>query len=123
MFKCATRGSRTLDKVYTNIILGYRARPLSHLGQSDHLSLLLIAAYAPIKKTADYKRMEGLPPKLSDGEPLHMTTGFCLFYSNPEKKLMQNPIFLQSDQETERLLAKMFIKMQTSSFISLSITC
>lgn len=50
--QCATRGTKILDKVYTNIKLGYRARPLPHLGQSDHLSLLLIPAYAPIKKTA-----------------------------------------------------------------------
>ncbi|CAK6961910.1 hydroperoxide isomerase ALOXE3-like [Scomber scombrus] len=70
----------------------------------------------------DFKRMEGLPTKLSDGDALHVTTGFCLFYSNPEKKLMpiaiqlyqqpseQNPIFLPSDHETDWLLAKMFIK-------------
>lgn len=50
--KCATRGDNTLDKVYSNIKLGYRARPLPHLGQSDHLSLLLIPAYAPLRKTA-----------------------------------------------------------------------
>ncbi|KAK0146537.1 hypothetical protein N1851_014143 [Merluccius polli] len=50
--KCATRGANTLDKVYSNIKLGYRARPLPHLGQSDHLSLLLIPAYAPLTKTA-----------------------------------------------------------------------
>lgn len=28
-----------IEKVYTNIKLGYRARPLQHLGQSDPLSL------------------------------------------------------------------------------------
>jgi hypothetical protein len=42
--KCATRGDNILDKVYSNIKLGYKARPLPHLGQSDHLSLLLIPA-------------------------------------------------------------------------------
>lgn len=38
--KCDIRGDNTLDKVYSNIKLGHRARPLPHLGQSDHLSLL-----------------------------------------------------------------------------------
>ncbi|KAK3548144.1 hypothetical protein QTP70_004852 [Hemibagrus guttatus] len=52
MVKCATRGANTLDKVYSNIKLGYRARPLPHLGQSDHMSLLLIPAYASLRKTA-----------------------------------------------------------------------
>lgn len=42
----------TLDKVYSNIKRGYRTRPLPHLCQSDHLSLLLIPAYAPLRKTA-----------------------------------------------------------------------
>lgn len=32
--------------------MGYKARPLPHLGQSDHRSLFLIPAYAPLKKTA-----------------------------------------------------------------------
>ncbi|KAM3842547.1 uncharacterized protein ACN63O_022346, partial [Diretmus argenteus] len=49
--KCATRGANTLDKVY-NIKLGYRAKQLPHLGKSDHMSLLLIPAYAPLRKTA-----------------------------------------------------------------------
>lgn len=39
--KCSTRGENTLDHVYTNIKHAYRAIPLPHLGQSDHLSLLL----------------------------------------------------------------------------------
>ncbi|KAK3506578.1 hypothetical protein QTP70_009898 [Hemibagrus guttatus] len=50
--KCATRGANILDKVYTNVKLGYRARPLPHLAQSDHMSLLLIPAYSPLYKTA-----------------------------------------------------------------------
>ena len=50
--KCATRRANTLDKVYTNIKLGYRAKQLPHLGKSDHMSLLLIPAYAPLRKTA-----------------------------------------------------------------------
>uniref|UniRef100_A0A3B4X0M6 Hydroperoxide isomerase ALOXE3-like n=1 Tax=Seriola lalandi dorsalis TaxID=1841481 RepID=A0A3B4X0M6_SERLL len=70
----------------------------------------------------DLKRMDGLPTRVCDGEPLHITAGLCLFYMNPENKLMpiaiqlnqqpseQNPIFLPSDTETDWLLAKMFIK-------------
>ncbi|KAK3507142.1 hypothetical protein QTP70_008626 [Hemibagrus guttatus] len=50
--KCATRGANILDKVYTNIKLGYRVRPLPHLAQSDYMSLLLIPEYAPLCKTA-----------------------------------------------------------------------
>ncbi|XP_027140087.1 hydroperoxide isomerase ALOXE3 [Larimichthys crocea] len=70
----------------------------------------------------DFKRMDGLPTKVYDGESLQVTAGLCLFYVNPEKKLMpiaiqlqqqpseQNPIFLPSDTETDWVLAKMFIK-------------
>ncbi|KAG8011324.1 Hydroperoxide isomerase ALOXE3 [Nibea albiflora] len=70
----------------------------------------------------DFKRMDGLPTKVYDGESLQVTAGLCLFYVNPEKKLRpiaiqlqqqpseQNPIFLPSDTETDWLLAKMFIK-------------
>ncbi|KAK0146581.1 hypothetical protein N1851_014085 [Merluccius polli] len=50
--KCATRGDNTLDKVYTNIKNGYRAKQLPQLAQSDHMSLLLIPAYTPIRKSA-----------------------------------------------------------------------
>lgn len=43
--KCATRGVKTLDKAYSNINKGFRSKPLPHLGQSDHLSILLTPAY------------------------------------------------------------------------------
>lgn len=49
--KCATRGVNTLDKVYTNIRLGYRARPAPHLRKSDHIFLQLIPAYNPLRKS------------------------------------------------------------------------
>lgn len=49
---CASRGANTLDNVYSHIKLGFRARPLPHLGQSDHMSLLLIPAYTPLRKSA-----------------------------------------------------------------------
>ena len=53
--KCATRGNNTLDHVYSNLKHAYRATPLPHLGQSDHLSLLLIPAYTPLRrKTKPY---------------------------------------------------------------------
>ncbi|XP_068433013.1 hydroperoxide isomerase ALOXE3-like [Clinocottus analis] len=70
----------------------------------------------------DQKKMDGIPPRDNNGEPLHVTAGLCLLYSNPKNKLMpiaiqlhqqpseQNPIFLPSDSETDWLLAKMFIK-------------
>nr|XP_033504868.1 hydroperoxide isomerase ALOXE3-like isoform X1 [Epinephelus lanceolatus] len=70
----------------------------------------------------DQKKMDGIPPRAKNGEPLHVTPGLCLLYLNQEDKLMpiaiqlqqqpseQNPIFLPSDPETDWLLAKMFIK-------------
>lgn len=50
--KCSTRGENTLDHVYSNIKHAYRATPLPHLGQSDHLSLLLSPAYTPLRRSA-----------------------------------------------------------------------
>ncbi len=50
--KCATRGANTLDKVYSNIRMGFRAKPLPHLGLSDHMSVHLIPAYTPLRKRA-----------------------------------------------------------------------
>lgn len=45
--KCATRGTRTLDKAYSNIKNGLRLTPLPHLGQSDNLP---IPAYTPLRR-------------------------------------------------------------------------
>ncbi|KAK9531515.1 hypothetical protein VZT92_010936 [Zoarces viviparus] len=71
---------------------------------------------------SDQKMMDGIRPRVYNGEPLHVTPGLCLLYVNPENKLMPiaiqlhqqpselNPIFLPSDLETDWLLAKMFIK-------------
>uniref|UniRef100_A0AAZ1X703 Reverse transcriptase domain-containing protein n=1 Tax=Oreochromis aureus TaxID=47969 RepID=A0AAZ1X703_OREAU len=50
--KCPTRGENTLDHVYSNIKHAYRAIPLPHLSQSDHLSLLLSPAYTPLRRSA-----------------------------------------------------------------------
>ncbi|KAK0143198.1 hypothetical protein N1851_018691 [Merluccius polli] len=50
--KCTAMGENTLDHVYTNIKHAYRAIPLPHLGQSDHLSLLLSPAYTPLRRSA-----------------------------------------------------------------------
>ncbi|XP_013867040.1 hydroperoxide isomerase ALOXE3 [Austrofundulus limnaeus] len=70
----------------------------------------------------DQKIMDGIPTREKDGGSLHISAGFCLFYMNPEKKLMplaiqlrqqpseQNPIFLPSDPQTDWLLAKLFFK-------------
>lgn len=48
---CSTIGDNSLDKVYSNIKLGYRAKSFPHLRLLDHLSLLLIPAYAPLRNT------------------------------------------------------------------------
>ncbi|KAM4522904.1 hydroperoxide isomerase ALOXE3-like isoform 3-T6 [Odontesthes bonariensis] len=70
----------------------------------------------------DQKIMEGIPAWTKDGNSVHMTAGLCLFYMNPESKLMpiaiqlyqqpseQNPIFLPSDPETDWLLAKLYVR-------------
>ncbi|XP_075315422.1 hydroperoxide isomerase ALOXE3-like [Odontesthes bonariensis] len=70
----------------------------------------------------DQKIMDGIPAWTKDGNSLHMTAGLCLFYMNPESKLMpiaiqlyqqpseQNPIFLPSDPETDWLLAKLYVR-------------
>lgn len=47
---CPTRGGNTLDYIYSNIKHAYRAIPLPHLGQSDHLSLLLSPTYTPLRR-------------------------------------------------------------------------
>ncbi len=44
--------TNTLDKVYSNIRLGFRAKPLPHLGLSYHMSVHLIPAYTPLRKRA-----------------------------------------------------------------------
>lgn len=49
--KCATRGNNILDKVYSNVKSGFRVKPLPHLGQSDHLSLLVLPAYTPLRRS------------------------------------------------------------------------
>ena len=48
--QCSTRRKNTLDHVYSNLKQAYRAVPLPHLGTSDHLSLLFIPAYVPLRK-------------------------------------------------------------------------
>ena len=47
--KCATREEKTLDKVYTNIKLAYKANALAHIGKSDHMPVLLLPAYTPVR--------------------------------------------------------------------------
>ncbi len=48
--KCATRGGINLDKVCYNFKKGYRLISLPHLGQSDHLSVLLMPTYTPLRR-------------------------------------------------------------------------
>ena len=45
---CHTRGDKTLDHVYSNLAGAYKATPLPHIGQSDHLSLFLTPRYSPL---------------------------------------------------------------------------
>lgn len=49
---CASRGSNTLDCVYSNVKHAYSAVPLPHFGLSDHLSLLMLPAYVPVRRQA-----------------------------------------------------------------------
>ena len=49
----ATRGNNTLGHVYSNIKHAYRAITLPHLGQSDHISLLLFPAYVPLSRSTE----------------------------------------------------------------------
>uniref|UniRef100_A0A6Q2Z5T2 Uncharacterized protein n=1 Tax=Esox lucius TaxID=8010 RepID=A0A6Q2Z5T2_ESOLU len=70
----------------------------------------------------DYKRLQGVPTRKVNGKPLPLTAALCLFYKNPEDKLLpiaiqleqqpseQNPIFLPSDTEDDWVLAKMFVR-------------
>ncbi|XP_054877421.1 hydroperoxide isomerase ALOXE3-like [Poeciliopsis prolifica] len=70
----------------------------------------------------DQKIMDGIPTREKDGNPLYVAAGLCLFYKNPEGKLLpiaiqlyqqpseQNPIFLPSDLDTDWLLAKLFFR-------------
>ncbi|XP_076836629.1 uncharacterized protein LOC143482213 [Brachyhypopomus gauderio] len=45
---CHTRGDKTLDHVYSNLAGAYKATPLPHIGQSDHLSIFLTPRYSPL---------------------------------------------------------------------------
>lgn len=47
---CAIRRMKSLDKAYSNIKKSFRAIQLPHLGQSNHMTLLLTPAYAPHRK-------------------------------------------------------------------------
>ncbi|KAI4893078.1 hypothetical protein NFI96_011541 [Prochilodus magdalenae] len=46
-----TRGNNTLDRVYTNIRDAYRAAPHPHLGLSDHISVMLVPADPPLRRS------------------------------------------------------------------------
>lgn len=49
--KCPTRGNNILDHAYTNTKHAHRVTQHPHLGQSDHLSLLLTPAYTPLRRS------------------------------------------------------------------------
>lgn len=48
----ATCGNNTLDKVYTTRKDSYKSIPLPHLGNSDHISVMMVPAYQPVLKTS-----------------------------------------------------------------------
>lgn len=65
--KCATRGDKTLDQVYTNVADAYKAKVYPHLGLSDHLSLLLHPQCTPKIKNKDVRMWpEAAFPQLQD---------------------------------------------------------
>lgn len=45
---CNTRGHKNLDHIYSNMVGAYKAKPLPHIGQSDHFSLFLTPRYSPL---------------------------------------------------------------------------
>lgn len=49
--------SITRDHEYSNLKSVYRAIPLPHLGQSDHVSLFLSPAYTPLSRQTKPKRL------------------------------------------------------------------
>ena len=50
--------------------------------------------------------MDGIPARNYNGEPLDVTAGFCLFYLNPDNKLMPIAIQVQYSLETSCILYK-----------------
>lgn len=54
--QCPTRGKSRLDQVHRNMKQTYRTTPLPHLCLSDHISLLIILAYKPPKRTKPARR-------------------------------------------------------------------
>ncbi|KAE8286830.1 Arachidonate 12-lipoxygenase, 12R-type [Larimichthys crocea] len=48
----------------------------------------------------DQKKMDGMQGRLHNGERLHVTAGLCLFYMNPNNKLI--PIAIQLHQKPSR---------------------
>ncbi|KAM8863327.1 uncharacterized protein AB9W97_018228 [Spinachia spinachia] len=68
---CPTRGDKTLDHVYTNMADAYKADPLPHLGQSDHLSLFLLPKYTPLKRVKPTVRTVKVWPEGADSALQH----------------------------------------------------
>ncbi len=79
---CATRGNNILDHVYCNLKQAYRTVALPHLGCTDHLSLLLLPAYTPLRRTAKpcIKTITTWPDKaLSQLQDCFSSTEWSLF--------------------------------------------
>uniref|UniRef100_A0A8C5D8Y7 Hydroperoxide isomerase ALOXE3-like n=1 Tax=Gouania willdenowi TaxID=441366 RepID=A0A8C5D8Y7_GOUWI len=102
----------------------------SNFPVTDEMVEPFLAAGCSLKKEikkgnifiCDNKIMDKIPTRMYGEEPLQMPASMCLFYLNPENKLMpiaiqlnqqpseQNPIFLPSDSEPDWLLAKIFVR-------------
>ncbi len=87
---CPTRGDNTLDRVYSNLRQAYKAVPLPHLDMSDHLSLLLVPAYIPLRRKAkpETKTVQTWPAgALSQLQDCFLTTDWKVF-EHPELQLI-----------------------------------
>ncbi|KAK3561861.1 hypothetical protein QTP86_017474, partial [Hemibagrus guttatus] len=74
----ATREVIALDLVYTNIPGAYHEEPRSHLGYSDHISVMLIPAYRPlVRHSKPVLKQSQKEPALLFRTVLSALTGTC----------------------------------------------
>lgn len=111
--KWATRGANTLDKVFTNIKQGYRAKPLPHLGQSDHVSLFLFPAYTTLRKNSPITTRtvkpwpEGASQQLQD---CFRTTDFGIF-EHPDLNMFNHSVLSYSQHCTDTVTVEKHIRV------------
>ncbi len=91
---CPTRGDNTLDRVYSNLRQAYKAVPLPHLDMSDHLSLLLVPAYIPLRRKAkpETKTVQTWPEgALGQLQDCFLTTDWKVF-EHPELQVYTDSV-------------------------------